>query len=168
LTPEYIDWQIARQQEWSFAHAEQDAQIELVNGRVLKGRLDRIDSNASGFAIVDYKTGGIPKQADVDSGEDVQLTSYALLTDSLPARVEYLQVDQKVKTGAVLEGEPLAKLAADVKQRLNSLLEAIDKGSTLPAWGDAKTCQYCEMDGLCRKQAWLDETPLPRSRGEKT
>jgi ATP-dependent helicase/nuclease subunit B len=168
LVPEYIDWQIKRQGAWSFAHAEQDARVELVNGRVLKGRLDRIDSNASGFAVVDYKTGGIPKQADVDSGEDVQLTSYALLTDSLPARVEYLQVDQQVKPGAVLEGEALAGLAADVKQRLNSLLEAIENGCALPAWGDVKTCQYCEMDGLCRKQAWLDETPPPRSRGGKT
>jgi ATP-dependent helicase/nuclease subunit B len=168
LIPEYIDWQIKRQGEWSFAQAEQDARLELVNGRVLKGRLDRIDSNASGFAIVDYKTGGIPKQADVDSGEDVQLTSYALLTDSLPARVEYLKVDQKVKTGASLEGERLAELAAEVKARLNSMLEAIDSGSTLPAWGDAKTCQYCEMDGLCRKQAWQDESPLPHSTGGKT
>ena len=168
LIPEYIDWQTERQQEWSFHQAEQDAHIELVNGHVLKGRLDRIDSNASGKAIIDYKTGGIPKQVDVDSGEDVQLTSYALLTDSLPARVEYLQVDQTVKSGAMLEGEPLAGLGADVKARLNNLLEAIDNGSTLPAWGDAKTCQYCEMDGLCRKQAWLEETALPRSTGEKT
>ena len=86
----------------------------------------------------------------------------------LPARVEYLKVDQKVRTGATLEGEPLAKLAADVKLRLNSTLEAINSGSTLPAWGDAKTCQYCEMDGLCRKQAWLDETPLPHTTGGKT
>jgi len=168
LIPEYIDWQVERQQEWSFHQAEQDAHIELISGHVLKGRLDRIDSNASGNAIIDYKTGGIPKQADVDSGEDVQLTSYALLTDSLPARVEYLQVDQTVKSGAMLEGEALAGLAAEVKARLNNLLEAIDNGSTLPAWGDAKTCQYCEMDGLCRKQAWLEETALPRSTGEMT
>lgn len=160
LVPEYIDWQSKRQEEWSFSAAERDARTDLVNGHILKGRLDRIDSNASGNAIVDYKTGSTPRQADVDTGEEVQLPSYALLTDRMPARVEYLKVDQQVKTAASLEGEPLAELAASVKQRLEKVIEAIESGSTLPAWGDDKTCQHCEMDGLCRKQAWLDETAL--------
>ena len=126
-------------------------------GRTLKGRLDRIDSNATGLAILDYKTGGIPKQEEVDSGEEVQLPSYALLTESLPQRVEYLQVDKNISNRVCLEGEALAELASAVKQRLVTVLAELESGAALPAWGDMKTCGYCEMSGLCRKQAWLED-----------
>ena len=156
MLPEYINWQITRQQTWSFVDAEQDGEVELVPGRSLKGRLDRTDSSQAGLAIVDYKTGGIPKQEAVDRGEEVQLPSYALLADSMPQRVEYLKIDKKINNKISLEGETLAELASGVKQRLITVLDEIGSGTTLPAWGDVKTCEYCEMSGLCRKQAWLD------------
>jgi ATP-dependent helicase/nuclease subunit B len=164
LIPEYIDWQIKRQVEWTFTAAEQDGATLLTTGRTLKGRVDRIDSNLTGKAILDYKTGGAPKQDDVDSGEEVQLPSYALLTETLPARVEYLYVDGKVRGGACLEGQELATLAGAVRQRLVAVLKAIEAGSPLPAWGDVHSCRYCEMDGLCRQQAWLD-TPQTAGNG---
>jgi len=158
LIPEYIDWQIKHQAAWSFASAEQEGETELTPGRVLKGRVDRIDSNPSGIAILDYKTGAMPKQDEVNRGEAVQLPSYALLTKTLPSRVEYLQVDGNVRSGASLEAEELTTLAGAVKQRLVSVLESLEAGTPLPAWGDVQSCRYCEMDGLCRQQAWL-ETP---------
>lgn len=156
LIPEYIDWQIEHQVEWAFTAAEQDGEAALSSGRTLKGRVDRIDSNASGYAILDYKTGSAPKQDEVDSGEEVQLSSYALLKDTLPARVEYLYVDGRVRGGAVLEGQQLTTLASAVRLRLGEVLDAIAAGTPLPAWGDMHSCRYCEMDGLCRQQAWLD------------
>ncbi|MGD8629614.1 MAG: PD-(D/E)XK nuclease family protein, partial [Gammaproteobacteria bacterium] len=163
LVPAYIDWQARRQQTWSFQAAEQQGARELASGQLLRGRLDRIDSGPGGTAIIDYKTGSLPKQAEIDSGEDVQLASYALLADSLPARVEYLQVDGKIHPGACLEGAELAHLATAVGERLVSVLTHMQAGAPLPAWGDADTCRYCEMDGLCRKQAWLEP---PGAAGE--
>jgi ATP-dependent helicase/nuclease subunit B len=156
MIPEYINWQITRQQTWAFGDAEQDGEVELSTGRILKGRLDRIDKNQAGLSILDYKTGGIPKQDEVDRGEEVQLPSYALLVDALPYRVEYLKVDDKINNKISLEGEALAELATSVKQRLITVLNEIESGTALPAWGDVKTCEYCDMSGLCRKQAWLD------------
>ena len=158
LIPEYIKWQSAHQVDWQFTAAEQDDSLELPGGRELYGRLDRIDTGAAGTDILDYKTGGIPKQDAVDSGEEVQLPSYALLTDKPPARVEYLQVDGRVRSGVSLEGEALTTLANGVKKRLIEVLAAIEAGAPLPAWGDVATCRYCEMDGLCRQQAWLDDS----------
>jgi ATP-dependent helicase/nuclease subunit B len=157
MIPAYIDWQIKRQQAWTFCAAEQQGEIALMPGRTLNGRLDRIDRNADGQAILDYKTGGIPRQEEVDHGEAVQLPSYALLTDSFPQRVEYLKVDDRISDRVSLEGEALVKLSAAVKQRLVTVLGEIDAGTPLPAWGDRQTCSYCEMSGLCRQQAWLDE-----------
>ena len=157
MIPDYIDWQIERQKTWAFSAAERNAEVALKPGRRLKGRLDRIDRNADGEAILDYKTGGIPKQEDVDQGEEVQLPSYALLMDTRPQRVEYLRVDDKINDRISLEGEVLAELASGIKQRLVTVLDEIECGTTLPAWGDVNTCGYCEMSGLCRKQAWLEE-----------
>ena len=157
MIPAYIDWQIKRQPSWTFSAAERSGEVELTPGRTLKGRLDRIDSSPDGQAIIDYKTGGIPKQDAVDQGEEVQLPSYALLTETLPQRVEYLRVDDKINDRICLEGEALAELASGVKQRLGTVLNEIERGTALPAWGDMKTCGYCEMSGLCRKQAWLDQ-----------
>ena len=157
MIPAYIDWQIKRQPTWTFSDAEQKGEVELTPGRSLKGRLDRIDSSPDGEAVIDYKTGGIPRQDDVDQGEEVQLPSYALLTGRLPQRVEYLRVDDKINNNISLEGEALAELASGVQQRLVTVLDEIESGTALPAWGDIKTCGYCEMSGLCRKQAWQDE-----------
>ena len=164
LIPEYIDWQTQRQVTWAFTAAELEAETTLSPGRTLQGRVDRIDSNPTGKAILDYKTGGAPKQEEVDSGEEVQLPSYALLTEILPARVEYLYVDGKVRGGACLEGQELLTLAGAVRARLVEVLDAIEAGSPLPAWGDIQSCRYCEMDGLCRQQAWLD-TPQTAETG---
>ena len=156
LIPGYVDWQLSRQADWTFRQAELQQVVALGNGRELKGRLDRIDSGTAGDAIIDYKTGNPPKQADVDSGEKVQLSSYALLTDTPPARVEYLKLDGKVTSGASLEGEALDALGDAVRRRLVQLLDDIGQGAPLPAWGDSRTCEYCPMDGLCRRQSWTE------------
>ena len=156
LIPEYIQWQIKHQLRWSFADAEQPGELALSPGHSLSGRLDRVDRNDSGTLVLDYKTGGIPGQDEIDSGEEVQLPSYALLMDTPPQRVEYLSVDGRIAARSFLEGEALADIAAAVKARLVTVLGEIEAGAALPAWGDVDTCKYCEMSGLCRQQAWSD------------
>jgi len=60
---------------------------------------------------------------------------------------------------APLEGEPLQDLAAQVALRLETMLEELGHGAALPAWGDDRTCAYCDMEGLCRRQAWSETAP---------
>ena len=96
LIPEYIKWQIKHQEQWSFDDAEQPGELALTPDYTLSGRLDRVDKDDSNTLVLDYKTGGIPKQDEVDSGEEVQLPSYALLMDTPPQRVEYLSVDGRL------------------------------------------------------------------------
>lgn len=154
--PAYIDWQIERAQQWQVDTVECSETRRLGAGLSLKGRLDRIDSRAGGFAIVDYKTGTSARQADVDNGEDVQLSSYALLREQV-VQVEYLKLGaNKVQSGAQLQGEALASLAQAVGARLLKTGVAMRNGTALPAWGDAQTCARCALDGLCRRQAWND------------
>lgn len=167
LIPAYIDWEIERTREaWQFMAAETRTEIRLENGRRLRGRLDRIDRGPAGQAIIDYKTGIPPHQDDVLSGEKVQLPSYALLAATPPACVEYLKLDGKVRSGARLEGAALEKLAPAVRRRLVAVLDAIEQGARLPAWGDPGACRHCDMDAVCRRQSWLDPAPGAETAGK--
>ena len=157
IIPDYIDWQIA--QEGSPLACEVSVRSARADGLTLTGRLDRIDRRRNGLRILDYKTGQGDKQADVSSGEATQLVFYALLAEQLYneniERVEYLLLDkEQVKSGARLEGEELTRLSTLTAQRLDAVMQALREGSGAPAWGDPKTCERCEMQGLCRRQAW--------------
>jgi ATP-dependent helicase/nuclease subunit B len=155
--PGYVDWEIRRESHWQVAAVERSAQQEINAGLEVRGRLDRIDRHQEALAIVDYKTGSAASQDAVATGEDVQLALYAALTKGGAVRVEYLLLDSKpVKSGALLEGDALALLSQQNRRRLEQIVADIDAGAPLPAWGDDRTCRYCAMDGICRKQAWSD------------
>lgn len=152
--PEYVAWQLAREAAWRPAETERSVERPLAGPWRLRGRLDRVDRNAEDrSAVIDYKTGAVPGADQVSAGEAVQLISYALLLEDVD-QVEYLQLDQRVRTLTVLQGDELATLRAAVRERLIELLTAISKGTPLPAWGDPETCSHCRMAGLCRRQTW--------------
>jgi ATP-dependent helicase/nuclease subunit B len=161
--PAYINWQIKQQQDWSIGETEKQCEVTLNDiDLTLYGRLDRIDTHVeqnSHHCIIDYKTGSSARQADVDCGEDVQLASYALLAGDTSS-VMYLSLDEgngAVRTRASLEGEDLRSLTHDVRERLQTVVNMGRDGKPLPAWGDEKTCGYCDFTGLCRKKVWGGE-----------
>ena len=154
MIPAYIDWQASHEEEWHVQSVEQRHTVILSPRLGLAGRLDRIDTHGDSLGIIDYKTGGVPDQDEVDQGEAVQLPSYALLAGESVRAVTYLKVDGEIDGRIRLEGEKLCNLAEAVARRLETVIGAIDDGAALPAWGDARTCSYCEMDGICRRQAW--------------
>ena len=154
--PSYVDWQIERAARgWEVCGAEVTLERELAPGLRLGGRPDRLDRSEAGTAVLDFKTGKAARLAEVEAGEAVQLPTYALLTETLPARVEYVLLDEdRVRNGATLEGERLATLATAVGERLAQVVTAIDAGSPMPAWEHPDSCRHCDMDGLCRRQTW--------------
>lgn len=154
LIPGYIDWQIERNRQWRVQAVEHSEKRALSERLTLKGRLDRIDNSAAGIGIIDYKTGAVRRQEDVDNGEDVQLCSYALLLDGV-ARVEYLQLDAgRVQVKAQLESAALTQLAQSVGDRLRNVTNELRDGTAMPAWGDAATCARCDLEGVCRRESW--------------
>ncbi len=161
--PAYINWQIKQQQDWSVSETEKQCEATLNDiDLTLYGRLDRIDTHiehGNHHCIIDYKTGSTASQADVDCGEDVQLASYALLAGGTGS-VMYLSLDEgngSVRTRASLEGEDLRSLTHDARERLQTVISMAREGKPLPAWGDEKTCSYCDFSGLCRKKVWGGE-----------
>jgi len=62
------------------AHAEITGRTTLPGGVVLHGRADRIDRLADGtLALIDYKTGSLPKKEEIREGYAIQLTLEAAL-----------------------------------------------------------------------------------------
>jgi len=154
LIPLYIDWQMKHQLTWQVSETEKKADDGKISGFKLNGRIDRTDTSEAGLGIIDYKTGKPDSQMDIHNGEAVQLPFYALLLDESVQRVEYLELNDKVKTTGYLEAETLQALTQAQSERLNTLFTQLQNGQPLPAWGDSKTCGYCDMDGLCRRDAW--------------
>ncbi len=152
--PAYIDWQIERNQKWKIHQLEQQAESALQDGIILAGRLDRIDSHNDTLSIVDYKTGGVASQQEIELAENVQLINYATLLENVQ-QVLYLKLDNgEAKEKGSLEGDILESLTQDTLQRLQRVIEQIRSSMPLISWGDKNTCNYCEMQGLCRKQLW--------------
>ncbi|MFO8026021.1 PD-(D/E)XK nuclease family protein [Thiohalophilus sp.] len=161
--PGYIDWQIARRQSgWQVRETEQRSEGQL-GAVAIRGRLDRIDRSDAGVAILDYKTGNtIPKPTEVSRGEAIQLPFYALLQqqqdpDQPVAEVAYLHFEKPekpLKLNCSLEATELQQLGEAVGERLQTLVNQIEAGQGLPAWGDTNTCKYCDMALLCRKPVW--------------
>jgi len=156
IIPDYIDWQIRRNGEYRLKTVEIRCEVDnFTPSAKLRGRIDRMDENNEGIAIVDYKTGPVANREEILSGESVQLPFYALLTNKEINRCEYLQLDNKgVKSCSVLEGEELQYITNGISKRLKNLLEAIHNRANLPAWGDERTCGHCSLSGVCRRQSW--------------
>ena len=154
LIPFYIDWQMAHNHHWQVKTAEQKYLQENDNSFTLKGIIDRTDAANDSIGIIDYKTGVPASQTEINTGEAVQLPFYALLLGETVTRVEYLKLNNEVRTSGLLEDDALQDLVAAQSERLAGLYQQLQNGDPLPAWGDTKTCNYCDMDGLCRRGAW--------------
>lgn len=158
LVPEYIDWQIKNAIEWKFSEAELKSKINWKNNIELGGRLDRLDKNESGLSVIDYKTGNSATLSDIEQGEAVQLPFYALLAETELKKpvnqVSYLTLSNTVKFGAQLSDDALDTISHQIGDRLAKIINDMAAGKVLTAWGDENACNYCNINRLCRKQAW--------------
>ena len=162
VVPAYIDWQIKRATQWTVDAVELKQQMALgPDALTLNGRIDRVDTGGAGVGIIDYKTGSVPQQRDIDAGEAVQLPFYAALINDARAVIsaEFVAIDTNaVKTDATLNGDELYTLSKQNTDRLITIMGQLRNGHAAPAWGDVSTCALCDMEGLCRRSAWNDTT----------
>jgi ATP-dependent helicase/nuclease subunit B len=162
VIPAYIDWQIKRATQWTVDTVELKQHLPLGHADLtLNGRIDRVDLSIEGAGIVDYKTGSVPQQHEVDAGEAVQLPFYvALLNDAhRVVSAEFVAIDTgAVKTAATLSGDALHTLSTQNTERLINIMLQLRNGQPAPAWGDVNTCNICDMEGLCRRSAWNETT----------
>lgn len=152
--PHYIDWQISWQKIYRIEQLESEHSIDIHDNTVLSGRIDRIDSSDEGFAIIDYKTGSPPSKNKVIKGEDIQLLSYASMINN-SAAITYLKIDNgEVNATALIDNDTLTTLKDRNLERLTETINDLHQQHPLSAWGDSQACDYCDSQGLCRKQIW--------------
>lgn len=149
LIPAYLNWQ--REQEtagWRYTAAEQGMEFIVDEQLVLRGRIDRFDTDADGaICVLDYKTQSATglKAKLALAGEDVQLACYALAKDA--SHAAFVSLDGE-KVSSIAPAEAIPDLAELNLARLQSVFAQMRSGSPLPANG--VKCEYCEMKGLCR------------------
>lgn len=160
VIPDYLQWQKERQTQWDILSTEQQSERPLSPHITLKGKIDRLDKGQTGNSIVDYKTGSTASKEDILNGENVQLSTYSLMASAVQ-ETTYLslkkQTSGKLKETTV-SGETLSELQNDVEQRLVNLAHSLENSTKLPANGDENACQYCNFNGLCRKDMWMNES----------
>jgi ATP-dependent helicase/nuclease subunit B len=161
LIPLYLEWQRERETAgWHFraGEAQKDLEILTPQGRtlILRGRIDRVDADdGETVSVIDYKTQRqeVLRKKLAASGEDVQLPVYALLWGGPVAAALFLSIEREGVKDVALK-EDINTLAQETRERLGLLHDALHEGAALPAQGADAACQYCEMDGLCRRSHW--------------
>lgn len=162
VIPKYIEWQQSRNTTEQVYATELSQEVVLDERVTLKGRLDRIDKSETGYSIVDYKTGAIPKKYEIENGEKIQLPFYALLSqnETQPInRVEYLNVSnaRDFTPKFPQTGDDLTELTRQVGTRLQTIMQQLHHGQPLPAWEDEDSCKFCDMANLCRMGSWEEQ-----------
>jgi ATP-dependent helicase/nuclease subunit B len=163
LIPAYLDWQAERETSgWRFVAGEEKRElaVALEGGQrlTLRGRLDRLDRRDTGseieYAVLDYKTQSRDalRRKVREPGEDVQLSAYALLQGDV-TDAAYLSLDGGAVTAVPPTGDPAVLAEAD-RERLAHSFSRLLGGAGLPAHGDPRTCGWCEMRALCRRDYW--------------
>lgn len=161
IMPEYLAWsQKHADQGWMFELGEHDVQRELDwthQGRPfslrLHGRIDRIDKNNDQQMIIDYKTIDPSRlRKGLNEMEDHQLAFYGLMMELTAVPACYVALD-KTKVIAI-EAKPYAEWCTELEKKIKTNIVEMAEDVPLPANGVGKTCEWCEMRGLCRKGAW--------------
>ena len=160
--PAYLEWSQKHAAEgWLFELGEHDVQRELTwtNQKQqfslrLHGRIDRIDTNNDQRMIIDYKTAHPTRLRNgLKQNEDHQLAFYGLMMRSTAAPARYVTFD---KTKVVeIEANPYEEWCTELEKQIQANINEMANDVPLPANGVGRTCDWCEMQGLCRKGAWL-------------
>ena len=115
---------------------------------VVYGSIDRIDRLPSGLVeVIDYKTGRISSQKDVD--ESLQLSIYALACrDALglgtPERVTLYFTESATRMSTTRTDEQLDAARADILARTARI-----RSGDFAATPSADACRYCDFARLC-------------------
>ena len=160
--PAYLAWEMEHSSHWQIQATEWKKQRDYQQDNThvaIAGRIDRLDRDAEGYCLIDYKTGAVSSRDLLLRGEEIQLPFYALLLDEENiAQALYISIqDGKVTEKSALDAATLAMLRTAVRRRLLLLKQQLDEETPLPAWGDAETCRLCDMEGLCRREMWTEK-----------
>ncbi len=142
----------------NIAALEQPFSLKINPDLKIGGVIDRADIlDDEKVEIIDYKTGSrIPKQKDVDHND--QLTLYALAV-SIAENFSWQRPVEKInlslyflKKGVKLSSKRTKKDIEELREKIISTAQEIEKSSFPPKPGTPFPCNWCEFKLLC--DAW--------------
>ncbi len=155
--PAYITAQLQSEAEgWRYHNGEVAFELPVTENLIMRGRIDRIDMQTNADSVVrvlDYKTQNAAKlKAKLkQAGEDVQLPFYAHVFEATEAA--FISIE-KNKVLMIEPPQDVLQLSHANIERLKQVFSQMRSGTPLPANGINTVCEYCEMQGLCRKAEW--------------
>lgn len=130
---------------------EKFLEVELADGTLIRGIVDRIDAAPDGrLRVVDYKTGKAPSPRFIDEAL-FQLRFYALLLERtegvLPARLQIVYLGN----GRTLTHDPHPDETAALEQEIGFLWDEVasclQSGSFTPR--PSRLCDWCNFQSAC-------------------
>ena len=117
-----------------------------IEGIKLKGKIDRIDELPDGkIEIIDYKTGSIKTQKEVD--QDTQMTIYTMAaTEALKIKPDILSL-YYVESGEKLSTKRTQKQVGAEKETIKDVVKGIKENSFEANPG--KHCTWCDYKNIC-------------------
>jgi len=153
----YIDWMIQLQQAQAILATQTEVELgkELAQNLYLMGFADLMLQTDNGVVLIDYKTGSLVRKKDIQTGEHIQLLSYALLDDNIKTAI-YLGLGAKNRgEQREIDGDSLIEYRDKNQQRMLDIKCDYDAQQPLSAWGNKQNvCKYCDYAGLCRRPTW--------------
>lgn len=172
LRDAYLHWLQHHESEGGrFMKGEFSMQYSLQGKVVLQGRIDRLDEQQGTPVLMDYKTERRNRTAArvKDRYEEIQLPFYALLAqgnisqepdaviaNAAQAQAVYLSLDDREETVEPCELDALEELKGLLAQSILHDVDRLKTGFPLYPLGQAQTCSYCHVNGLCRKGYWTE------------
>lgn len=154
----YLQWLTAHEAKgYRFAATETWHETPL-GALTLIGRIDRIDRDADGQALViDYKTESTrtTRENIANPLEDTQLAFYAALLPDDTLAAAYVNLNEVDGTRTYAHVDVVAARDA-LLDGIQDDMARIAGGATLPALGEGRVCDFCAARGLCRRDFWKD------------
>jgi ATP-dependent helicase/nuclease subunit B len=124
----------------------------------LNGIPDRIDILGHKYYIIDYKTGGLPKNKELEIGEDFsafQLPMYALIFSrgnfDIIGGMLYYKIDEESRTSDIVEGKDVTDYLSDFQGKIlmPTIREIVDPDVPFQQTEDPESCKHCIYKQVC-------------------
>jgi DNA helicase-2/ATP-dependent DNA helicase PcrA len=143
----YLTWQAANRN--TIVAAEKKFQF-MLNGRYVKGFIDRIEQTPEGeFIVVDFKTGPKPSSLTKNSIlSDIQLNLYSLAIRDLFGRLPKRASFYYIKDDKMVDYFPTEETVGVFTESAKEIISAVcaERFDPAPAF---QTCRFCDYADLC-------------------